>query len=208
MFMGPLEDDKPWTNDGLPGCERFLKRVWTLFHEEDGKIKEQFLKVSTNRELSPEQLLIEQGFHRCLKRVNDSFLNFNFNTAVAAFMEFINIAVENAKAMSRSQALNFVKTLSPFCPHVAAELWQQLGNEGWIDYQSWPELIPAYLEDKNYELVISVNGRPRKRLQVLRGTSAVDLESLAKDTIADTIVGQTIVKVIVVPDKLVNIVVK
>jgi leucyl-tRNA synthetase len=158
--------------------------------------------------MSTDRLILERAFHRCLKRVNDSFINFNFNTAIASFMEFLNTAVEKSSAMNRQQAENFLKVLSPFCPHLAAEIWQELGHQKVIDYESWPQLNPAFLEDTDFELVISVNGKPRKRAQVARGTNKEALEKIAKETLGDLIAGTTILKVIIVPDKLVNIVVK
>lgn len=206
MFMGPLDDEKPWTDEGLPGCERFLKRVWNFFHEENDTLKKQFLKHDDQN--SEDRLILERAFHRCLKRVNDSFINFNFNTAIASFMEFLNTAVEKSSAMNRQQSENFLKILSPFCPHLAAEIWQELGHQNVIDYESWPQLNPSFLEDTDFELVISVNGKPRKRAQVPRGTSKEALEKIAKETLGELIAGTTILKVIVVPDKLVNIVVK
>ncbi len=206
MFMGPLDDEKPWSDEALPGCERFLKRVWNFFHEENDDLKSQF--SAKNLPSTPGQQAIEQAFHRCLKRVNDSFVNFNFNTAIAAFMEFLNTISEHPADMSRAQAENFLKMLSPFCPHIAAEIWEQLGHTSYIDFEKWPVLKPELLEDTNFELVISVNGKPRKRVNALRGISSEKLEQLAKESVAELIVGQTILKVIVVPDKLVNVVVK
>lgn len=207
MFMGPLADDKPWTDDGVPGCERFLRRVWFLFHGDDGNIKPQFLK--SNLGLDPsKQRAIEQGLHRALKRVNDSFANCNFNIAVAAMMEFLNIATENAEAMSREQGEFFLKMLSPFCPHIAAELWEKTQHQGFIDRESWPQIKEEYLQDADVEIVVSINGKPRRRLNVPRGTASAQLEDLAKQSAQDLIGTQTVVKVIVVPDKLVNIVVK
>ncbi|MBK9039619.1 MAG: leucine--tRNA ligase [Bdellovibrionales bacterium] len=209
MFMGPLADDKPWTDDGISGCERFLKRVWSLFHDDEGKVKAQFLAASP-RSLKDDsgQLAIEQALHRALKRVNDSFDNLNFNTSVAAMMEFLNAAYEQPASMTRIQAEMFLRILSPFCPHITAELWAKTAHEGYIDYQPWPAVISEFLQDDNFELVITVNGKPRRRLQVRRGTAACELEDLALNVVQDLVAGQTIIKVIVVPDKLVNIVAK
>lgn len=207
MFMGPLADDKPWTDEGLPGCERFLRRVWTLFHNEDGTVKEQFSKGTLSGDEAG-RLAIDQNLHRALKRIDDSFLNFNFNTSVAAMMEFLNKIYEHQASMTKQQAEMFLRILSPFCPHIAAELWERMGHKDFIDYQPWPTVNPAFLQDENIELVISLNGKPRRRVQVKRGTAGVELENIAKAEAADLLEGKQVVKMIVVPDKLVNIVIK
>jgi leucyl-tRNA synthetase len=227
MFMGPLADDKPWTDDGLPGCERFLRRVWNLFHEEDDSIKAHLLLNTaassasiaasgssaslaslTSTADAKIRLAVDQALHRGLKRINDSFANFNFNTSVAAMMEIINAVYENEQSLTQQQAEMFLRLLSPFCPHIAAEIWEKMGHQSYIDYQPWPEVIESYLQDENFEFVISVNGKPRRREQVRRGTPAPELEAIAKQSLSEVIAGQTIVKVIVVLDKLVNVVVK
>jgi leucyl-tRNA synthetase len=205
MFMGPLADEKPWTDEGLPGSERFLKRVWNLFHDTNGQIKAQFL---TAYQLSSESMSIERALHRALKRVDDSFENFNFNIAVAAMMEFLNTVYENPNAFTRTQSEIFLKMFSPFCPHMAAELWEQTQHQGLIDFESWPTVKTEYLLDPTFELVISVNGKPRRRAQVTRGTKTHELEALAQKEAADLIAGKEVVKIISVPDKLVNIVVR
>lgn len=208
MFMGPLDSEKAWADEAVPGCERFLRRLWNIFVQEDEQIFQHLLKKST---ASPDlqndkQVKLERAIQKCLKRVNETFGNFNFNVAVASFMECLNTLSEHPEALSREQAETFLKILSPFCPHFSAELWSRLGNTSLIDYEAWPELKPEFLQENDFELVISVNGKPRKKLQVKRGTTANELEEIAKAQVTDWTKDQEIKKVIVVVDKLVNIV--
>ena len=208
MFMGPLADDKPWASDGVPGCERFLKRVWNFFHDEKDLLKPQF-KLNAGFEADASEILIlEKGSHRCLKRIDDSFDNFNFNTSVAALMEYFNSVTDHPNAMTPALTERFILMLSPFAPHLAAELWEKMGHSTWVDHQAWPQVDPKMLVDETFELVISVNGKPRKRVQAARNLPDGELETLSKNEIADIVKPEQIVKVIVVPNKLVNIVAK
>jgi leucyl-tRNA synthetase len=206
MFMGPLDTEKPWTHEGIAGCERFIRRLWNLFHHEDGGVKDQFAKSPGWNPADQRQLNVERALNRCLKRVDDSFANFNFNTAVAAFMEFLNDISPDKDVMARDQAERFLRALSPFCPHVAAELWERIGHSQPIDYRPWPTADSRYLTQTTFELVISINGKVRKKMAADKGLDEKSLEALALREAADLTAGKAIAKVIVVRDKLVNIV--
>ncbi|NUM59036.1 MAG: leucine--tRNA ligase [Bdellovibrionaceae bacterium] len=209
MFMGPLDDEKPWTDDGLPGCTRFLKRTWNLFHDDSGEIRKNLLRsASVTSDFTADQQQIEEAFHKCLKRVNESFVNFNFNTSIAAFMEYLNDISGKVDQMTTAQGENFLRILSPFCPHIAAELWEKTQHNNRIDFEKWPELDLKLAEGSTFELVISLNGKPKKRLKTQRGSSSSILEAKALEAMSDLVSKDKIIKTVVVPDKLVNFVVK
>ena len=207
MFMGPLADEKPWASEGVPGCERFLKRVWNFFLDENDLLKPH-LKPNADAPDANLNLKIEKALHRCLHRIDAAFENFNYNTAVAAMMEFMNTAYEHPEAMTSDQAERFLLMLSPFAPHLAAELWEVTGHSTWIDFAAWPKVNPKMLVDETFELVISINGKPRKRLEVERNQPDAKVESIARQAVADIVKPDQIMKVIIVPNKLVNIVAK
>jgi leucyl-tRNA synthetase len=143
-----------------------------------------------------------------LKRVDESFVEFNFNTAVAGMMTFVNDASERPGALTRSQAERFVSALSPFAPHVAEELWRRLGHADSVARASWPKPDPAYLEDETFELVVQVLGKMRGKVTAPRAASEDDLKALALGAVEKWLEGKTVVKAIVVPGRLVNFVVR
>ncbi len=201
MFMGPLDLDKPWATEGITGCEKFLRKFWIYLVGEDDS-----LKISSTS--GPENEKIWKALHKALKRIDDSFTNFNFNTAVAAMMESLNDLHEIKATMTKEQVEMYVKMLSPLAPHVCAELWEKLGHKESIDYSSWPQLEDKYLKDSDFELVLQVNGKIRKRVQVAVDISEPDVLNLAEKELSDMLAGKDVVKKIYVKQKLVNIVIK
>jgi len=201
MFMGPLDLDKPWATDGITGCEKFLRKVWSYLVNEDDSLRLQ-------EQTSSEQEKIWKALHKALKRVNDSFVNFNFNTAVAGMMETMNDIQAVGIPVSKAQAEMLVKMLSPFAPHMAAELWEKLGHTNVLDYATWPVLEEKFLKDSEFELVLQVNGKIRKRLMVDVAISETEVLTLAEKELAEFVSEKTIVKKIYVKQKLVNIVIK
>ena len=208
LFMGPLSDSKPWNPRDVPGCKRFLDRVWRLMVDPDGSQPVRPELVSDSGQAEGATLELERSFHRMLKRIDDSFTGFNFNTAVAAMMTFVNDAVKRTGALNRSQAERFVRALSPFAPHVAEELWSRLGHTESISRAAWPIVDPAYLVDKEVELVVQVLGKIRARIIVAADIAKDELVAKARDSVKDSLEGKTVVKEIVVPGKLVNFVAK
>lgn len=198
MFMGPLADEKPWDDVGLAGCENFLKRLWNYIFDEQGNLK--------LADSSSEQNW--KALHKALKRVNDSFEQFNFNTSVAAFMEGLNDLKATNEPLSKPQLEFLVKMMQPFTPHLSSELWEKLGHKEVIDYASWPELEPKYLIQTDFELVFQVNGKIRKRKQVAVDISQAEVFELASAELSEFLQGKEIIKQIYVPKKLCNIVVK
>jgi leucyl-tRNA synthetase len=210
MFMSPLGDARSWDSKGIAGCRRFLERSWRLLVDPDAEapIRPEFSAAASSRPLEGATLEIERALNRCLKRVNDAFEPFSFNTAIAGFMTFLNEAVANPGAMTRSQAERFVLALAPFAPHFAEELWSRLGHGDSIAFAPWPAVNEAFLEAEEYELVVQVLGRVRGRALVARAADQKDVEAIARAAVASWLEGREIVKTVVVPGRLVNFVVR
>jgi leucyl-tRNA synthetase len=211
MFMGPLADSKPWNPRDVPGSRRFLDRLWRLYVDPEGSeaIRPQLLEQEADGyEPKGEALEIERAFQRCLTRVEDSFQHFNFNTAVAAFMEFMNLATKHSSAFTRGPAERLVCALAPFAPHVAEELWERLGHAGGITRAPWPRVEERYLEQDAFELVVQVNGKVRGRTQASKESGKQELEALAEGAVSQHLDGKERLKTIVVPGRLVNFVVR
>jgi leucyl-tRNA synthetase len=207
MFMGPLSDSKPWNPRDVPGCRRFLDKVWRAFVDaESTDPVRPHLAREAEGELAGDALALERSFNRALQRVDASFEHFNFNTAIAALMTFMNDVGKCAEALTRCQAERFVRVLSPFAPHIAEELWSRLGHQGGITHTNWPELRAEYLVEDSYELIVQIKGKLRARVQAPKDADDAALEALAKHAAAAQLEGQTIVKAIVVPGRLVNFV--
>jgi leucyl-tRNA synthetase len=209
MFMGPVGDSKPWNPRDVPGCRRFLDRVWRLFidEESDQPIREHLL-VESSDEPEGDSLFLERELAKALKRADDSFATFNFNTAIAGLMTFLNEATKKNASMTRSQGMRFVQVLSAFAPHMGEELWSRLGGAGALSYSSWPQAEERYLVVDEFELVVQVLGKVRGKVQASKSASKDELLALAKATVADQLEGKTIVKEILVPGRLANFVVR
>ena len=209
MFMGPLAESKPWNPRDVPGCRRFLERVWRLFVDEEGADRVRpHLLVEGAGEPEGEALELERELARMLKRVEDSFRHFNFNTAIAGMMSFVNEAQKRAGSLTRSQAERFVQVLSPFAPHLGEELWERLGHADGVAASGWPRAEERYLQTDAFELVVQVLGKVRGKVEAQKSASKDELLALARDTVAAQLEGREVVKEIVVPGRLVNFVVK
>jgi leucyl-tRNA synthetase len=209
MFMGPLEQMKPWSMTGVEGVSRFLARVWRLVMEENqagewtlsGILKEAPLEKSQARVV-----------HATIKKVGEDIEALAFNTALSQMMIFVN-AFTNAEARPVTALRTLLVLLSPFAPHLAEELWSRLagafpGFEGLAADQTWPEYDPQLLIDDEIEIVMQVNGRVRDRMVMLRDATREQIEAaaLAHPKLPEWTGGKEIKKVVVVPGKLVNIV--
>ena len=196
MFMGPLEADKPWNNDAVEGSRRFLDRIWRLYTEE-GK-----LSNSDNKNL-------EKIYNQTVKKVTEDYESLNFNTAISQMMIFIN-GVYKENIFPYEYAEGFVKLLNPICPHMTEELWHEVLNKTEeLSYSSWPKYDSSKLEEDTYELVVQVNGKIRGKVDVSKGTNEEELKSIALniDNVKNFIGSSTIRKIIVIKDKIVNIVI-
>ena len=196
MFMGPLEADKPWSNQGVEGAKRFLDRVWRLYQEED-KIQD-----SDNKNL-------EKIYHQTVKKVTIDYETLNFNTAISSMMIFIN-AVYKEKIFPREYALNFLKLLNPVAPHITEELWSLMGNNDTIAYEKWPIYDETKIVNDELEIGVQVNGKLRSTIKIVKDedNNVIEKRALEDENVKKNIKDKSIVKVIVVPNRIVNIVVK
>lgn len=207
MFMGPLADSKPWNPRDVPGPRKFLERSWRLFVDPEGEAP---LRPGLDdaTEVTPEgpALEVERALNQCLQRVDDSFKAFNFNTAVAAFMEFLKGA--SSKGLNGSQASRFVRAMAPFAPHFADEIWSRMGHPGSVHHAAWPAVDERYLKSDEFEMPVQILGKLRAKVMVPREASRDEMEAAARAAVADRLEGKEVVKTIVVPGRLVNFVVK
>ena len=198
MFLGPLEQSKPWDTNGIDGVNRFLKKLWGLFWKDD-------TFVADNSEPSPESL---KSIHKLIKKVTADIENFSFNTSVAAFMICVNELTQQ-KCHSLSVLEPLLILLAPFAPHITEELWSKIGHAESIHTAQWPVHEEKYLVETSVNYPVQINGKVRFTLNVPADTDAKQLESLAlADSAAQKwLDGKTPRKVIVVPGKIINIVV-
>jgi leucyl-tRNA synthetase len=211
MFMGPLGESKPWNPRDVSGSRRFLDRVWRLFVDEegDGPVRADLLRKASGEpggEPGGERLALERELARMLALVDGSFQHFNFNTAIAAMMEFVNQATKQRAALTRDQAECFLRALAPFAPHLAEELWARLGHAESITRAAWPLADPRYLEDDEVELVVQVDGKLRAKIKAPKDAGKGALEELAREAAAPALAGKSVRKAVVVPGRLVNFV--
>ncbi|MFC9541916.1 leucine--tRNA ligase [Lysinibacillus sp. NPDC056959] len=202
MFMGPLEASVAWSTNGLDGARRFLDRIWRLFvNEEDGTIAAK-IQASDDK-------ILEKSYHQTVKKVTEDYEGIRFNTAISQMMVFINDCYK-ADVIPTEYAEGFVKMLAPMVPHVAEELWQILGHDESLSYKEWPTYDEAKLVDDEVEIAVQVLGKVRAKIVVAKDASKEEIEkvALADDKVQEYMAGKDLVKIIVIPGKLVNIVVK
>ena len=199
MFLGPLEQSKPWDTKGIDGVNRFLRKVWRMFYDRDGFIV-------TDEKATPEEL---KALHKLIGKVRSDIESFSFNTAVSAFMIAVN-ELTDLKCSKREILEQLIILLSPFTPHIAEELWEALGHKESITYAAFPEYIEAYTVENTCTYAVSFNGKMRftVELPVDMSREEVDAHVRGLEQTAKYVAGGNIVKVIVVPGKIVNIVVK
>lgn len=201
MFMGPLEASVAWSTNGLDGARRFLDRIWRLFVTDEGQLA---AKIQDSSDTT-----LEKVYHQTVKKVTEDYEGIRFNTAISQMMVFINDCYK-AEVIPTEYAKGFVKLLSPIAPHIAEELWSILGHEDTITYATWPTFDESKLVDDEIEVVVQVLGKVRAKVTVAKDITKEELEkvALADSKVQEFIEGKTVVKVIVIPGKLVNIVVK
>lgn len=216
LFAAPPERDLEWSDQGVEGCYRFLQRVWRLTKENAPRLQ----KASFSGVASPEDRALWRELHTAIKRVtNDIKVRFNFNTALSAIMELVNAfsryqdTVPGEKqnlGLLREVLKNLSLLLAPFAPHLAEEVWEDLGFRESVHRASWPSYDPEALKQTEVTVVVQVDGKVRDRLEVPTGTGAEELKAkaLAQERIARYLKEREIAKIVTVPDKLVNIVLK
>ena len=195
MFIGAFDQSTPWSQQGLKGCYKFMERVWNLqdnLVDGDG--------------YSPE---LEKAMHKAIKKVGEDYERMKFNTAIATLMSLVNDFYKVGR-VTKGEFMTLLKLLSPVAPHITEELWEKYGGEGLLSISSWPEFDEAKTKDDEIEIVLQINGKVRDKLVIPAGLSKEETEEAAKKTEKFQIFteGKEIVKVITVPGKLVNVVVK
>ncbi len=196
MFMGPLSVSKPWSTTGITGVYRFLDRIWRISEDKkftDGK--------------APAEL--ERLLHKTIKKVSNDTANLEFNTAIAQMMIFIN-EVNRHEEIPADMWEKFLMLLNPYAPHLAEELWERMGHDNSIALEQWPEWDEALTIEDKVTVVVQINSKNRSQLELPKGVSkdVIEKEALANSRIKELLEGKTIIKTIVVPEKLVNFVVR
>lgn len=195
MFLGPVEASKPWDTNGIDGCHRFLRKFWKLFQQEltDGEPSKDSLK----------------SVHKLIKKVTSDIEDFSYNTAVAAFMICIN-ELGQQKCNNKELLKQLIIVIAPFAPHIAEELWEQMGGSGSICDAEWPAYNEEYLKENEVQLTVSFNGKARFQMLFAADATNEEIEKtvLANEKSQQYIAGKNIVKVIIVPKKIINIVLK
>ena len=215
LFAAPPERDLEWSDQGVEGCFRFLNRVWRLIYAYADKVRQAKGSLTVTR---PKDKELWRLLHTTIKRVTDDIeQRFNFNTAISAIMELVNGCYHYQESVAREEQnlplmatvlKQLVKMLAPFAPHIAEELWQGLGERESVHRQDWPQYEPQALQASEVTLVVQINGKVRDRVQVPVGLCEEEIKQrvLNREKVTHILSGQQIVKVIIVPDKLVNIV--
>ncbi|MCC6726828.1 MAG: class I tRNA ligase family protein, partial [Saprospiraceae bacterium] len=200
MFLGPIEQAKPWDTKGINGVSGFLRKLWMLFYDEHTG------KDLVNDEAPNKAEL--KSLHTCIKKVQEDIERFSFNTCVSSFMICVN---ELRSAGCSKQAIldELVRLLAPFAPFTAEELWHQLGHETTVCEAAYPVFNPAHLVQDSIQYPVSINGKKRDLVELPAGLSVPELEKAAMELerVQKWLEGQTVKKVIVVPGRMINIVV-
>ncbi len=196
MFLGPVEQSKPWDTNGIDGVNRFLKKLWGLFEKAD---------LSADTDMTKEE---NKAVHKLIKKISDDIENFSFNTSVAAFMIAVN-DLTALKSTNRKAVDVIARLIAPFAPHIAEEFWHRLGHEGSVVDSEWPVFDASALVEDTVKYPVSFNGKTRFMIEAPAGASKDDVQAMA---LADTnaarwLDGKTPKKIIVVPNKIVNIVI-
>lgn len=200
MFLGPVEQSKPWDTNGIDGCHRFLKKFWGLYSDKDG------MKELADGEATAEEL---KSVHKLIKKVTQDIEAFSYNTSVAAFMICVN-ELSQMKCRNRALLTDMVVLIAPFAPHIAEELWHAFGNDTTVFDAAWPEYNEKFLVESTVSLTVSFNGKARYQMQFDADADNKTIEDtvLADDRSKKYIGDKNVVKVIIVPKKIVNIVIK
>lgn len=201
MFLGPVEASKPWDTNGIDGCHRFLKKLWGLVYENR---TDKFLP--NDDAPTPEQL---KSVHKLIKKVTGDIEHFSYNTAISAFMICIN-ELAQSKCTNKELLKDVIKLLAPFAPHISEELWHALGETTSVCDAQWPECNEEYLKENDIQMTVSFNGKARfqKVFSIDDSKEEIEKKVLADERTLKYMVGKTIVKIIIVPRKIINIVLK
>jgi leucyl-tRNA synthetase len=199
MFLGPLEQSKPWNTNGIEGVYRFLRKLWNLFSVTGGRA------VLSDAEPSKEE---QKALHKVIKKTREDIENLSLNTSVSSFMVAVN-ELSALRCNKKSVLTGLLVVIAPYAPHICEELWEASGMKGSVSHAAFPDFDPAFLTDDEVEYPISVNGKVRAKLIVPADTPAADIETqaLALESVQKWMEGKPARKVIVVPKKIVNVVI-
>jgi leucyl-tRNA synthetase len=200
MFLGPLEQSKPWNANGIEGVFKFLRKFWKMFHDDSWNF--------TVSDIEPTKAELK-SLHKIIKKVEDDVERFSFNTSVSSFMIAVN-ELTDLKSNNKSILQNLVIILSPYAPHICEELWKLLGNEaGTLSYTPFPIFNPEHLVENEFAYPVSVNGKTKTNLllSLALEPAEVEKEVMANDQILKYLDGKTPKKVIVVKGRIINIVI-
>ena len=198
MFLGPVEQSKPWDTNGIDGCHRFLRKLWNLFYDKDDNF------IVTNDEPTKEEL---KSIHKLIKKTTEDIPSFSYNTTVSAFMICTN-ELNALKCNKKAILEQFVILLAPFAPHICEELWEAIGHTTTVCDAQWPEFNEEYLKEDTIKYTISFNGKARFNIDFAADADKADIEAtvLANEMTKKYLEDKPVKKVIVVPKKIVNIV--
>lgn len=201
MFLGPVEASKPWDTNGIDGCYRFLKKLWGLIYENR---TDKFLP--NDNKPTAEQL---KSVHKLIKKVTSDIEQFSYNTAISAFMICVNELLQS-KCTNKELLKDIIKILAPFAPHISEELWHVLGEKNTVCDAQWPTYNEEYLKEKDIQMTVSFNGKARFQMtfEVDETREAIEKKVLTEERTQKYIANKNIIKVIIVPRKIVNIVLK
>lgn len=199
MFMGPLEDSVPWDEKGLHGSYKWIQRVWRLLIDDNNHLRDRVTTINDGK--------LTKIYNQTVKKVTEDFGRMHFNTGISQLMVFVNEAYK-VDDLPVEYMEGFVKMVAPIMPHVAEELWSQFNESETITYQPWPTYDETQLVEDEVEIAVQVNGKVKARLKVAKDASKDEIEtqSLAEEHVKANLTNKTIRKVIVVPNKIVNIV--
>ena len=200
MFLGPVEQSKPWDTNGIDGCHRFLKKFWNLCSSVC------CCDTATNETATPDNL---KSVHKLIKKVSQDIEQFSYNTSISAFMICVN-ELSQQKCKSKEMIKNLVILIAPFAPHIAEELWEMLGEQGSVCDAQWPTWDEQYLVESQAKMGVAFNGKTRFEIQVAADADNASIEALVRgdERTAKYVEDKQIVKVIIVPKRMVNIVIK
>ena len=200
MFMGPLDASIAWSENGLSGAHKFIKRIWNLLIDDEDALRDRVTTINDHK--------LDKVYNQTVKKVTEDFTALHFNTGISTLMVFVNEAYKQ-DSLPLEYMEGLVKLIAPLTPHIAEELWSKLGHVGTITYAQWPTYDETKLVDDSVQIVVQVNGKVRQHLDIARDTSrdAMQELALADEKVQEALTGKEIKKVIAVPNKLVNIVV-
>ena len=196
MFMGPIEAEKPWSEDGVNGAKKFIDKVYRMF------VEESIIKDEENENL-------DKIYNQTVKKVTEDYEKLSFNTAISSLMIFLN-SVQKENVLPKKYAEGFIKLLNPIAPFITEEIWSILGHDNTIAYEKWPTYDEEKLVEKTFEMVVQVNGKVRGKIEVDSNTTEEEMKEKAKeiDNVKNYLEGHEIIKEIVVPKKLVSFVIR